>query len=70
MSLEITHRFKLSCPRHPRYNPERDGEAAIVGGCDICTEMVRLWRISLAFAGWYHDLAEKIVATRRAGKES
>lgn len=70
MSLEITHSFKLSCPRHPRYNPERGGEAAIVGGCAICTSLYRLWRGSAALAQEYHEVAEAIVATRRQGKEA
>jgi hypothetical protein len=70
MSLEITHRFKLSCPRHPRYNPERGGEGAISGGCVTCTALFGLWNESIKFQHSYHALAEKIVAARRAGKES
>ena len=40
-------RIKIACPNHRRYNPERDGEAAIRGGCRICREMFGLYMTAL-----------------------
>lgn len=37
-------RLSIKCPNHPRYNPERDGEAAIRGACRICTALFQLWK--------------------------
>jgi len=70
VTLRITARFALSCPRHPRYDPECGGQGAIKAGCDICSQMCRIWRSSLALQQEYHDLAEKIVQARRAEKGS
>lgn len=39
MSLTL----KLSCSHHPRYNPDRDGEAGIRGACKHCTALFRLY---------------------------
>jgi hypothetical protein len=35
----INGRIKRNCPNHPRYNPEKAGQAGIRGGCAQCTEM-------------------------------
>jgi len=42
MSVTITFEITMRCPRHPRYNPGRDGLAAIKGGCTTCTRMFEL----------------------------
>jgi hypothetical protein len=40
--LKFTHKLKVNsrvvakCSRHPRYNPEKQGRGAIVGGCSGC----------------------------------
>ncbi|HEY4051497.1 MAG TPA: hypothetical protein VGM27_31940, partial [Acidobacteriaceae bacterium] len=34
--LSVKERVKAKCPRHPRYNPERDGRGGIVGTCTAC----------------------------------
>jgi hypothetical protein len=36
------------CPRHPRYNPERDGAGAIRGGCRYCVAIYELYAGELA----------------------
>jgi hypothetical protein len=33
--LTIRLKAKLTCPKHPRFNPEQ-GEGGIVGGCVVC----------------------------------
>lgn len=34
--LRIRAKWEAKCPRHPRYNPEKDGEGGIKGGCMSC----------------------------------
>lgn len=34
--LHIKINWKARCPKHPKYNPEKDGEAGLKGGCDKC----------------------------------
>ena len=69
MSLLISVRYKLSCPKHPRYNPESGGEAAIKGGCEICAAMHAAWRKAQQMLEELYRLGEKIVGARRAAKE-
>lgn len=42
-------RIKISCPSHPRYNPEQ-GEGAIRGACRMCSAMYQLYVTSLRVA--------------------
>jgi hypothetical protein len=65
VSLDIFIRQRLTCPRHPRYNPERGGEAAIRGGCRICTEILQLRAKSTAFQAAVHDVVAAIVTERQ-----
>ena len=32
----ITERITAKCPRHPRYNPEKDGSGSIRANCSTC----------------------------------
>lgn len=34
--------IEIRCPKHKRYNPARDGQGAIKGGCAWC---VALWKV-------------------------
>lgn len=36
------------CAKHPRYNPEVEGEAGIRGGCTVCYELYTLYRSYVA----------------------
>jgi hypothetical protein len=38
----------LKCPKHPRYDPSRQFEAGIVGGCPVCQHLFDIWRETLA----------------------
>ena len=40
--LTVKERVKAKCPRHPRYNPERDGRGGIVGTCTACYRLYDL----------------------------
>jgi hypothetical protein len=41
-------KFKLNvrakCEKHPRYDPQKDGEAGIKGGCERCTALYKAFR--------------------------
>jgi hypothetical protein len=43
MSMNLILKLKLTCPRHPRYNPELHGQGAIKGGCDDCERIYELF---------------------------
>lgn len=34
--LNLKLAYKGRCPRHPRFNPERDGRGGVRGGCRVC----------------------------------
>jgi len=36
-------KLKLACPKHKRYDPERDGWYAIKGGCRYCQRLHDLY---------------------------
>lgn len=40
---------KLVCPRHRRYDPRRDGEAGIRGGCRGCLKLLEAWRAVMRY---------------------
>jgi len=48
MSLNITTRERLTCPRHPRYDPAI-GEGGIKAGCACCYLLLKIWRQLEAF---------------------
>ena len=43
-TLKLNERVVAKCSRHPRYNPDQDGYAAIKGGCSTCIELYDLYR--------------------------
>lgn len=40
--MQIKLRIKIKCNAHPKYNPDKDGEAGIRGGCGICASMLEV----------------------------
>ena len=43
MSMNLDLKLKLTCPRHPKYNPELHGQGAIKGGCENCERIYELF---------------------------
>ena len=43
INLRIRRSVRVKCPRHLRYNPEREGAGAIRGGCRYCLAMYDLY---------------------------
>ena len=39
---------KYVCDKHPRYDPGRDGQAGIKGGCYRCVELFELYTALIA----------------------
>jgi hypothetical protein len=35
--------FKLKCPKHVRFNPERDGFQGVRGGCTTCLALCEVY---------------------------
>jgi len=48
INLLVRRSVRVKCPRHPRYNSERDGAGAIRGGCRYCLAMYELYAGKLA----------------------
>jgi hypothetical protein len=46
MLIEI--RIRANCPRHRGYNPQRDGEDGIRGGCTTCRRIPELYQLGSA----------------------
>lgn len=42
--LTIKVKWKGKCPKHPRFNPEKQGVGAIRGGCETCNQLVSVYR--------------------------
>jgi hypothetical protein len=41
--IRVRRSVRVKCPRHPRYNPERDVAGAIRGGCLHCVAICELY---------------------------
>jgi hypothetical protein len=48
INLRVRRSVHVTCPRHPRYNPEREGRGAIRGGCRYCLAIYELYADKLA----------------------
>ena len=48
INLRVRRSVRVKCPRHPRYNPEREGAGAIRGGCRYCQAIYELYAGKLA----------------------
>src|SRR5215469_5293823 len=48
INLQVRRSVLVKCPRHPRYNQEREGAGAIRGGCRYCVAIYELCAGKLA----------------------
>ena len=48
LAVRFDYRIKGRCPRHPAYNPIKDEQAGIRGGCVACHELLDAYRAYLA----------------------
>lgn len=42
--LKVRVKFEGKCKHHPRYSPEKEGEAGIKGGCRGCAVLLALYQ--------------------------
>jgi hypothetical protein len=52
-------KLAVKCPKHPRYNPAKDGEGAIRGSCRICLALFTLWRDAVDLEHLGEEVREK-----------
>jgi hypothetical protein len=44
--MDLKFRIKMTCKKHPQYDPRKTGEAGIKGGCMECTRMLSISKIA------------------------
>lgn len=44
--MDLKFRIKMTCEKHPKYDPRKTGEAGIKGGCLECTRMYSISKIA------------------------
>jgi hypothetical protein len=49
MAFRVVYRIKGRCSRHPAYNPVKDEQGGIKGGCEECQGLLNAYRAYLAF---------------------
>ena len=49
MAFRIVYRIKGRCSRHPAYNPVKDEQGGIKGGCEECYALLQTHRAYLTF---------------------
>ncbi len=57
----IRHRVTAKCPRHPRYNPEKDGRDGIKGGCGTCWTLFDLHQARLRLDAAIHEFGRRAI---------
>ena len=60
INLRVRRSVHVKCPRHPRYNPEREGAGAIRGGCRYCLAIYDLYAGELAVERSLQALEQQI----------
>ena len=67
--LRVRWSVRVKCPRHPRYNPEREGAGAIRGGCRYCLAMYELYAGKLAVERSLQVLEQHIHGVHRSAHQ-
>ena len=49
VAFRVVYRIRGRCSRHPAYNPVKDEQGGIKGGCEECHALFRAYRAYLAF---------------------
>jgi hypothetical protein len=49
MAFRVVYRIKGRCSRHPAYNPVKDDQGGIKGGCEECHALFHAYQAYLAF---------------------
>jgi hypothetical protein len=46
--LNFRLRLYARCAKHPRYNPEKDGQGGIKGGCADCSQLLKIYEAAFS----------------------
>jgi len=57
--LKLRIRWQGKCPRHPRFNPEKQGRAAVKGGCALCDHLADIFEMSRGLAAHAQDFQKR-----------
>jgi hypothetical protein len=49
VAFRVVYRIKGRCSRHPAYNPVKDDQGGIKGGCEECYALFHAYRAYLTF---------------------
>ena len=63
--LKVSESVRAKCPRHPRYNPERGGYGAIIGGCSTCRDIYSLFEARTKLDGAVREFQRRAVPWHR-----
>lgn len=47
--LKLNSKFEAKCPKHPGFNPAKQGVAEIKGGCEVCLNLVGVHNLEQSF---------------------
>ena len=67
LNLKLKARVKHTCPKHPRYSPDRTGQGGIVGGCAECGEMYSLYMQKLHLEAAVREFEDKAACLSQEG---
>lgn len=70
VNLKLKRRVKHTCAKHPRYSPERNGQAGIVGGCPMCSRMFSLYRAKLSVESAIRDFESQATCLSQEGQRN
>lgn len=46
--LKLRARWDGKCPKHPRFDPRKDGPAGVKGGCETCLALWSCYQSAVA----------------------
>ena len=73
MAFRIVYRIKGRCSRHPAYNPVKDEQGGIKGGCEECHALFHAYRAYLAFREAIEEFettVQPFITTKKAREKS
>ena len=73
LAVRVDYRIKGRCPRHPAYNPIKDEQAGIRGGCKACHELLDAYHGYLALREAierFEAAAHPFIAVRKARRKN
>jgi hypothetical protein len=66
VAYKMSLRWKGKCLRHARYNPEKEGQSGIRGGCRRCQLLFDLYSLACATTARMDELDRATSADREA----